>query len=518
MKKTSQKVLVFLTILALICTISNNITASQAAAVTTGTYGDVNGDNNVDGLDFAAFKLYLLNNDRGFPAENASKYADLNGDGVVDVLDYALLKSFILRIIDKFPVESTSGISIPWDWAGVIGTGQSLAVGTEGNPPVTTQQPFNNLKLSLEKVMVPPFDPNNSLFKMIPLVEPVREYGYYYGGAYPGNIFGETPHTSMANQITSLVRSASAKDYVTVHTCVGETGQDIVALSKGATETTYSGRAYSATLFEVNAIKRLAAQAGKTYGVGAIIMTHGERDAGNTNYENQLHTLWSDYNQDIKAITGQTQKIPMLIVQQNSCGSTGTATSTLVQWKAGIDYPGDMVCVGPDYQRQYAADGVHLTASGYQQLGEQFAKVYYERVILGRDWQPLQPTALERSGNVITVKFHVPAGPLVWDTSLPEPNQTTLTEWKNGKGFEVYTQSKRITIKSVEIVGDSVKITCDGDVPATGVKVGYALTAGANRPGGTCRWGLLRDSDPFKGYNSGKVLPNFCVAFEMAAP
>ncbi len=517
MKKTSQKVLVFLTILALICSITSNIDLSSAA-VATDIYGDLNSDGSVDGLDFAAFKIYLLNNDRGFPGDDRFKYADLNGDGVVDVLDYALLKSYLLGIINKFPVESINNVKIPWDWAGIVGTGQSLAVGAEGNPPVTTQQPFNNLKLSLEKVMVPPFEPNNSLFKMIPLVEPVREYGYYYGGAYPGNIFGETPHSAMANQITSLVRSASGKDYVSVHTAIGETGQGIDALSKGAPETTYSGRAYAATLFEVQAIKRLAQQAGKTYGVGAVIMTHGESDAGNTNYENQLHKLWADYNQDIKAITGQTQSIPMFIVQQNSCGSVGTATSTLVQWKAGLDYPGDMVCVGPNYQRQYATDGVHLTANGYQQLGEQYAKVYYERVVLGHDWQPLQPTGVERSGNVITVRFHVPAGPLVWDTSLPEPNQSTLTEWKNGKGFEVYTQSKRITIQSVEITGDSVKITCDQDVPSTEVKVGYAFTAGTNRTGGTCRWGLLRDSDPFVGYNSGKPLPNFCVAFEMAVP
>jgi hypothetical protein len=516
MKKNGQKVLVFLTILALIFSITVNVSVSNAATVSN-TYGDVNGDNSVDGLDFAVFKLYLLDNNRGFPIENAGKYADLNGDGVIDVLDYALLKSFLLGNIERFPAESTSGsVNIPWDWAGIIGTGQSLAVGTEGNPPLTTSQPFNNLKLSLEKVMVPPWDSNNSAFKMIPLVEPVREYGYYYGGAYPGNIFGETPHAAMANQITSLVRAASGKDYISVHTNVGETGQGIDALSKGAAETTYSGRAYAATLFEVNAIKRLATQEGKTYGVGAIIITHGERDAGNTSYESQLHTLWSDYNKDIKAITGQTQSIPMFIVQQNSCGSTGTSASMQTQWRAGVDYPGDMVCVGPNYQRQYAADGVHLTAAGYQQLGEQFAKVYYERVVLGRDWQPLQPAGVQKSGNIITVHFNVPVGPLVWDTTLPQPNQSTLTEWKNGKGFEVYTSTQRITISSVEIAGDSVKITCAGDVPSSGVKVGYAFNGGTKRDGGTCRWGLLRDSDQFKGYNSGKALPNFCVSFEMA--
>ena len=35
---------------------------------------------------------------------------------------------------------------------------------------------------------------------------------------------------------------------------------------------------------------------------------------------------------------------------------------------------------------------------------------------------------------------------------------------------------------------------------------------------GTFRWGLLRDSDPFKGFGSGAVQPNYAVAFELTAP
>jgi hypothetical protein len=35
---------------------------------------------------------------------------------------------------------------------------------------------------------------------------------------------------------------------------------------------------------------------------------------------------------------------------------------------------------------------------------------------------------------------------------------------------------------------------------------------------GTFRWGLLRDSDPFKGAGTGKAQPNYGVAFEMSAP
>jgi hypothetical protein len=64
-----------------------------------------------------------------------------------------------------------------------------------------------------------------------------------------------------------------------------------------------------------------------------------------------------------------------------------------------------------------------------------------------------------------------------------------------------------------------VEITCDADLPASGVVVAYAATTdGSARSGGTVRWGQLRDSDPFVGSVSKTAQPNFCVAFEMPVP
>jgi len=106
-----------------------------------------------------------------------------------------------------------------------------------------------------------------------------------------------------------------------------------------------------------------------------------------------------------------------------------------------------------------------------------YAQVYYEKVILGKDWKPLQPIKATKNGRTIIVDFHVPVPPLVWDNTLPAPNQNTLTEWRNGKGFEVTANGSRVTINSVEISGNSVIITCASELPAWGVKVGYALPA-----------------------------------------
>ncbi|HLX96688.1 MAG TPA: dockerin [Verrucomicrobiae bacterium] len=410
-----------------------------------------------------------------------------------------------------------TGVNLPWDWSGVIGTGQSLAVGEKGRPVLSRSQPYHNLKLSTGHLPWP-IDPNDTNLTMVPLVEPIGRYSTNYPSSWPDNIAGETPHSAMANEITALVRAASGRDFIGVHEEVGENGQGMIYLKKNARHVGVNGRSYEAAMIETKAITRLAKAAGKTYGVGAIILTHGENDAGNKDYENGLYQLWSDYNTDLPAITGQKQKIQMIVSQQNSCNDR--SPSTLAQWKIGVDHPADIVCSGPKYQYP-SAEGIHLTANGYRELGEKYGQIYYERVVLGRDWQPLQPARVERQGAVITVHFQVPVAPLVWDTTF-EPPHPSIEQWKNGKGFEVNAAGgDRVTIASVAISGDAVIINCASD-PGSGARVGYAMVGEKVRMGapfkGTYRWGLLRDSDPFIGAVTGKAQPNYSVAFEMPVP
>jgi hypothetical protein len=310
---------------------------------------------------------------------------------------------------------------------------------------------------------------------------------------------------------------------VTVHSVVGESGQGIVALEKQTGSTTsITGRAYAATLFEVAAIARLAAAAGKTYGVGVVVMTHGETDSGNPAYQDTLVRLLADYNADIAALTGQTRKIPMFLSQQFGYPQAAgqRPLSNLVQWRLGVERPGDFVCTGPKYQYPGRdggfADGVHLSAKAYQQVGEKTGQIFFERMVLGHDWQPLQPTGVAREGHVITVRFHVPVPPLRWDPAMPPPSA-----FPNGRGFEVRHGNVDIPIASVAIAGDSVRITCGGPLPTTGLTVGYAMTAGARQMeghSGAVRWGQLVDSDPFVGSTTGLPNPNHGVSFELPVP
>jgi hypothetical protein len=365
-------------------------------------------------------------------------------------------------------------------------------------------------------------DSNDQTLSMVALREPIGRQAPAYPSSWPTNIAAsETPHTPMANQLTTFVNAATGADFVSVHSAVGENGQPLSFLAKGATIVGVNGHAYEATLIETRAITRLAQAAGKTYGVAAIIMTHGESDAGNALYKDQLYALWTDYSVDLPAITGQSEPPLMIVSQQNTTNER--SPSTLAAWQIGVDHPTDVVCSGPKYQYPYTSDNLHLIVDGYELLGEKYAQVFYERKLLGHDWQPLQPTSAARDGRVVTVNFHVPVGPLVWEETFQQPHQTTLTQWSAGQGFELRDGGGApLAIASVAIDGDAVHITSAADLPAT-VTVGYAISGDTTEKmttpfTGAEHWGRLRDSDPFVGVNTQKAQPNFAVAFELPVP
>jgi hypothetical protein len=108
--------------------------------------------------------------------------------------------------------------------------------------------------------------------------------------------------------------------------------------------------------------------------------------------------------------------------------------------------------------------------------------------------------------------------PLNWDSTFDAP---AITEWKNGKGFELRTDSANIAIDSVAISGDSVQITASADLPTSGLTVGYALTSQGvqlSNHSKAVRWGELRDSDPFADATTKQPNPNYSVSFEMPVP
>lgn len=398
----------------------------------------------------------------------------------------------------------------PFDWVGIIGTGQSLSVGWEAGI-VSPTQPFKNLKLlDLGPDLKYPIDGGaTGTWSAIPLIEPIRKAvagtGMGYDDSqYPNNIYhyndsyGETPHSGMANTISAAwAARRGVGDYVTAHSVVGWSGHCLNDIDKKGGK-----RSFPSAISEARIFKKLAEAGGKTYGVGGIVLTHGECDSTNANYEAGLYQMWQDYNTDLKAVTGQKNDVVLLISQQSSVAA-GTNSSAVQVWKAGNDHPGQIVCTGPKYA--FGPYGLHLPATGYERVGEKYGEVFDLIVNQGIAWKPVGPNKVTRNGAVITLAFDVPNPPLVWDQHLNAPHQTVHTAWAKGHGFEVTDAAKNeIAIASTEIQGSNVVLTL-AQAPASGtvLTVGYALTPDADgytAGGDNGMHGQLRDSDSFEGY------------------
>ena len=331
----------------------------------------------------------------------------------------------------------------PFDWIGIVQTGQSLSVGAAGVPVVSAAQPFHNLKL-LDSSPPPQYDGTGDMLSLVPMTAPLRVLDPGLSSvAYPNNIYGETPGEGMANQLAASTLAATGTDSITVETNVGHSGQGMSVIEKGGT-----GNAYASTLYEVAAIANLAAEQGNTYGIGALFLTHGETDADDIDYAGQVEKLQADYDADLRALTGQTAPIPFFASQQSAFPQTlGPSASTLAIVALQGGSP-DYHLVGPKYQYEYANDFVHLTAPSYRRLGEKYGEAYYEVTVAGHSWLPVVPASAKLAGAVITLDFLTLHPPLAWEETIPLPHQAAWPEWAAGRGFEVADSTGPLTITS----------------------------------------------------------------------
>jgi len=68
-------------------------------------YGDVDGNEDVNSIDFGYMRAYLLGNKSEFPVSSGEKAADLDGDGSVTSIDFGYMRMYLLGKIHEFPVK-----------------------------------------------------------------------------------------------------------------------------------------------------------------------------------------------------------------------------------------------------------------------------------------------------------------------------------------------------------------------------------------------------------------------------
>ena len=445
-------------------------------------YNDVNGDRESSSL-YQWFRSDSLNGSYSAIAGATSIIYQITLD---DLNKY--IKFEVIPIASVIPTNGGPVFSQPIGPISVVNyfnhfvlTGQSLAIGYGGTPVLSNSQPYNNKMLSGS-------EENGT--NLIPLVELMRE----------------TIRSGLANNLTAFSPTGDFQSSVSL-SAIGNTAYS--GLKKG-TDT------YNKALLQITNIFNAAKNdLSKTDRVSGIAVIHGEKDhfdgTSASLYESYLAEWQRDYEADAKAITGQTNDVPLFTDQMSSFTGYGSATSVIpgAQLSASENYPGKIFLVGPKYFFNYN-DYAHLTNTSYRWLGEYYAKVIKKVVIDRESWRPLSPDSIVRSSNIIYAKFHVPAGKLAFDT-------TTVSQRQN-YGFEYSDSTSSASISSVDILGDDfVKITLSNVPTGYSQKLRYAFTGvagsdpGAQQSGSAA--GNLRDTDPTVAL-SGNPLYDWTVSFE----
>jgi len=440
---------------------------------------------------------------------------------------------------------------VDYDVNHILVTGQSNSVATGGGAVLSPTQPFGNLRFDTGVMPMKgcdgdgcrTYDPPSSF-------QPLVQNDGFYGG------LAETSTSGLANEISFLAQNVfkfgTREGYPTKHDVLtsihGRSGNTYYCLRKGFcpyNEARGHFSPFSQGMMEVNSAKTIAANTGRSYAVRAVVVIHGESDhysyerpQGHTefpmngsdgvpgkikDYKDALLEWQRDYDASVKAITGQAHDIPLFLSAVS--GWTTTRTSRLVQWQldAHIAAPGKVIYVTPAYPMNVMNDCNHFSPAGERQLGEYFAKAYAKVVLSHQTWEPVRPKTITRGAgaesNVITVKYHVPAPPLAFDTNLVVA--------ADNMGFDVLDDGVMVPIASVILTGpDTVKITLQSAPSGVNMRLRYAqnqnVDAGRRCIGnglvyGPGARGNLRDSDDTPSHY-GYALYNWGANFDFAIP
>lgn len=360
----------------------------------------------------------------------------------------------------------------------IISSGQSLSVGTN-SPLITTQPPtanrlftikdgvrLTNQDATLTADMVAPFIPLTGKAQETPVVQLSAQLNRNRG--LPSN----------AGLLTS---------------CHGRGGYTIAQLSKGSP----TGR-YANSMTAVTAAKAECTARGLGYKVPFIDWIQGEADrsAAQGAYLASLLQLQTDYDTDIKAVSGQGGVIPILLDQISNWSAYAGVTESFVpleQLQAALEYPSRFYCAGPKYWvPTNPEDGVHLPSMSSVRVGSMHARAA-EAIINGASWKPTHMVSAVRTGRLVRVQFYTPVAPLVIDTlSVTDPGSL---------GFRYVDSNGIATIQSVSMAGaNTVDITLSADPTGTGAYIGLADIGLPNSNGGptTGPRSCLRDSSPDK--------------------
>jgi hypothetical protein len=389
----------------------------------------------------------------------------------------------------------------------IIGTGQSLSTGLFANPAVSTFALWPTAALMTNLGVRQVIDRGEIHYlipglinSLVPLVE-----------ASTSDHDGETIGAGMAFEINELALEAGQPPWPVVFSAHGVTGAPYSMLKRGTIP-------YRNALATVGRVKSILDWKGIRDVVRAITVTHGETDsmygASAAEYEADLVQWRSDYDSDLRAITGQSEPVMLFTDQMNNYTSSvfheraaATSPIPLAQLQAALDHPGEIVLVCPKYWlTYYRKDGAHLTAQSEELLGEKYGEAIKRTMVDGAVWKPLYIVRAKVEGKAIMLSYNVPAPPLVVDRQeIRDPGNL---------GF-VYADDSAAppSIVGVAVTGGTqvrISLSAAPGAPGGHRHIKYAWVGSIACGSGGCAAGPitgprgnLRDSDPLTSLISG---------------
>ncbi len=241
------------------------------------------------------------------------------------------------------------------DWWGGSVAGQSNAQAAASTPALsTTNSPFGN-KLH----------PTATVAALVPLKE--TTYESCMTAAADGASW----------RLRQMLRPWEAVSQIFVMQNMGGGGLPLASIVKGTAN-------YNAGLARVTDTYNQAVAAGKTYTEKFLILIHGENDNTATNagagivpavYASGLETFLDDWNADVAAITGRTDRIHMLIVTLAPGGSNDT-TAPYGSWPSlegmvlAAAANDDIHIVSQGYSMEFNSDGLHYRSYAERHIGD----------------------------------------------------------------------------------------------------------------------------------------------------
>jgi len=384
---------------------------------------------------------------------------------------------FAMPLLAADPAITLSGI-----WM----MGQSLCDGSESLPLVTPANTgWSNLMFQRGvRTWLPqdhsaaPEKRSSESFRLVPL------HAQANGG------LGETAANGMADHWRAArmnfdQTSADAPPRFLV-ACAGQGGRQIQELSSADLSTDertppsrrHGGGYYRTSLDDARRAVQQARTDGKAFRIEALYWMQGEGNGGPTGgimpsrwdkelprqqglawYRDQLIAYRKEWSEDLGAVTGQQDSLPMFTYQ--TLGPAGEAQLMAADQDPHIHLVGPHYAVTSAIHSRYPpdrhGDPIHLSADGERWWGEQVGKVMHRVLDEDEAWQPLRPrkARLAASRDALEVEFTVPRPPLVIDTDfLARQEISSANGFTSLAGFRLHDgQGRTLALSSMTVSG-----------------------------------------------------------------